>query len=139
MSDLSTLRMPDHNVPDEDVACRGAVEPGYAHMLPGGHLHCNRCGWVTPESVVTTWSPETNKTYLTWPEYVAAETNGYVIVTTTSRRNTHPAVHGPYLDHDDAKRAQARIRRRSKKEEDRDHGPGHTVRAFIRVLNRETV
>ena len=139
MSDTSALRMPDHNVPDEDVACRGAVEPGYAHINPDGTLHCNRCGWVTPEPVVLTYSPETTKSYLTWEEYVAAETNGYVVIGMSTRPGTAPGVTGPYATAAEAARARARLRRKWQREEDQDHGDGHKISTVIRILHREDV
>jgi hypothetical protein len=124
--------MPEHGAP----VCRASIEPGYAHQLPDGRLHCNRCGWTTPTPVVCTRSEETGNVYLTWEEYVAAETNGYVVVVTTSRPNTAPAVWGPYPTGDDARRARARHRRAVQRQEEREHGPGHKISTCIRVLNR---
>ena len=92
MSTTDTLRMPEHIVPEphpdtqdlyhahKGIICRASRVPGYTHMNPDGTLHCNRCGWVTPESVITAYSPDTDSTYLTWDDLVAAEANGWVVV-----------------------------------------------------------
>jgi hypothetical protein len=123
--------MPEHGAP----VCRASTEPGYAHRLGGGRLHCNFCGWTTPTPVVCTHSEETGNVYLTWEEYVAAETNGYVVVVITERPNTAPVVWGPFTDHDDAVRARKRLRRTIAREELR-LGSAYPVHASVRVLNR---
>jgi hypothetical protein len=142
MSD--TLRMPEHRLSSpnadggdlyghkEGIICRASRVPGYAHQNPDGTLHCNRCGWTTPKPVVTTYSDKTGSTYLTWEDYVAAETNGYVVVLVTSRSGTAPAVVGPWPTQPEARKAQARLRSKFKREE----GPHHTVKTYVRVLSR---
>lgn len=150
MADDSTaLRMPEHgvHVPDADLSdfwhnekgiiCRASKIPGYALVQPDGHLHCNRCGWVTPEKVVLTYSPETDRHYLTWDEYVAAETNGYVVIGTSTRPNTAPVVVGPYDTQAEARKAQARWRGKWQREERRDHGDGIKISTCVRILHRE--
>jgi hypothetical protein len=139
MSDLTLLRMPEHHVPDVQgqTLCRASRVPGYAHMMDDekfGHLHCNRCGYVTPEQVVLTYSPSTDRHYLTWDDLTSAEANGYVVIGTSTRRNTVPVVVGPFDTKDEAKRAAARLRRKWKREEDREHGPGYSISAWVRPL-----
>lgn len=120
--------------------CRGGQVAGYAHMNPDGTLHCNRCGWVTPEPVITAYSPDTDKTYLTWDDLVLAEANGYVVVGTCSRPGTVPVVVGPWdptpEGKEEARKAQTRLRRKWRREEQREHGDGHTISTFVRVLWR---
>lgn len=145
------LRMPEHGpgdgVPNADtrdlwmngkgVICRASTQPGYAHQNPDGTLHCNRCGFVTPEPVVCTYSPETGHEYLTWDEYVAAETNGYIVIGTSTRPGTAPVVVGPYDTQEEARKAQARWRGRWQREERRDHGDGIKIRTMVRILHKE--
>lgn len=143
MSDLSTLRMPPHTVewtvggtPQDPYNCKAGREPGYAHMNPDGTLHCNACGWVTDEPVVTSYSPDTDKTYLTWDELIAAESNGYVVVGTSERPGTVPVVIGPWpaseAGKQEARKAQARLRPRWRREE-----APHKMHTYVRVLWKE--
>lgn len=144
MSDLSALRMPEHNgnwdEPDmKPFGCRSDRDPGWAHMNPDGTLHCNACGWVTPEPVITTYSPDTDKTYLTWDELIAAESNGYVVVGLCSRPGTVPVVIGPWpaseAGKQEARKAQTRLRSRWRREEQREHGrEAGEIRALVRVM-----
>lgn len=141
MTDDSRLRMPEHTVaaPNEDgtdgykhgdppsYICRASRVGGYALVRPDGKLHCNRCGWVTPEPVVLAW--HNDRHYLTWDELVEAEANGYVVVSTSTRPGTVPAVNGPYKTEREAKTAQRRVRNQAKK-----HESPHKVRTYIRVL-----
>lgn len=136
MSDLSTLRMPEHEWSEWAVACKGSTTAGYAHQNPDGTLHCNRCGWVTPEPVITTYSPDSGKVYLTWEEYVQAETNGYVVIGQSSRPGTAPVVVGPFETQEEAEKARSRYRGRWQREERRDHGPGIKITTKIRILQR---
>lgn len=125
--DLSTLRMPEHNWATYDVrgreanSCKGGRVPGYAHENPDGTLHCNRCGWVTPEPVVTAFNPDTNHTFLTWEELVEQESNGYVVVGVSQRPGTVPMVIGPYpgteAGKQEARKAQGRLRTKGRREE----------------------
>lgn len=140
-----TLRMPEHVVPEPNgdaqdrfhahkgVLCRAGFEPGYAHMNPDGTLHCNRCGWVTPEPVVTAYSDATDNTYLTWGELIATESNGYVVVGTSERPGTVMVVIGPWPASEagkrEARRAQARLRSKWKREE-----TPHKTHTKVRVL-----
>jgi hypothetical protein len=127
------LIMPDHNVVGEDVACRGGVEPGYALDQPDGRLHCNRCGWVTPESVVTTLSDATGFSYLTWDAMVAAEANGWVAVAiVSSPTKSWPWMTGPYETKAAAQRALDRMRTKFRREA--QQYPNHTYRLFVRPL-----
>lgn len=142
MTDNSLLRMPEHREVSELDGfvygpCKASTEPGYAQEFPPGdpkwgHLHCNRCGWVTPEKVVLTYSEETDRHYLTWAEYVSAETNGYVVVTVSSRPGTAPGVHGPWDTVAEARKAQSRLRRSA-----RQHERPFTVKTYVRILHRE--
>lgn len=136
MNSTATLRMPEHLPvsPPEDPrdVCRGAAVPGYALQQPDGRLHCNRCGWVTPEPVVTCHSNGTGNTYLTWDELVAAEANGYTVVVVSERSNTVPAVFGPWPDPAAAHKAQSRLRRSARK-----HEHPHKVKTYVRVLWKE--
>lgn len=126
-----TLLMPEHGEPH---LCRSTVKPGYALQMPDGRLHCNRCGWVTPEPVITAYNPDTGNTYLDWDALVAAETNGYVIVSISERPRTVPSVHGPWPSKADARKAQDRLRKRFKKEE-----APYRVATYIRNLWPETL
>lgn len=139
MNHTDTLRMPEHVIDDDfAVPCRGGQVPGYAHMNPDGTLHCNRCGWVTPEPVITAYSPDTDRTYLTWDELVTAESNGVVVVGTCSRPGTVPVVVGPFPNREEARKAQARLRRRWRAEENRIMGgqPGK-ITTYVRPLWKE--
>lgn len=136
--------MPDHSCTwDEpgmqDHQCKGTIEPGWAHMNPDGTLHCNSCGWVSGE-VITAYSPSTDKTYLTWDDLVQAEANGYVVVSLSSRKGTAPAVAGPWdptpEGKAEARKAQARLRRQWNAEERRDHGDGHKISTYVRIMWR---
>jgi hypothetical protein len=138
-----TLLMPEHKIADtegssipshlKDYICKASREPGYAHMNSDGTLYCNSCGWVTPEPVVTAYSPESGNTYLTWEELVEAEANGYVVVGLSDRPGTAPGVIGPWPPTEAGKRearnAQARLRAKWKRED----APAK-VRTFIRLL-----
>lgn len=136
--------MPEHTISDAEgssipsylakTICKGSKEPGYAHMNPDGTLHCNNCGWVTPEPVIPAYSPDTDNTYLTWDELVAAEANGFVVVGTSSRPNTVPVVVGPFEDKEEARKAQARLRRKWRTEEQRWHGDGAKITVYVRPL-----
>lgn len=140
--------MPEHKISDaegssipsflKDNICKGSKETGWVLMQPDGTLHCNNCGWVTPEPVITAYSSDTDRTYLTWDELVHAESNGYVVVGTVSRPNTVPAVYGPWeaspAGKEEARKAQARLRNRWKREERLNHGPGVKVTVLVRVL-----
>lgn len=145
MSTADTLRMPEHVVPEpnEDaqdrfhahkgILCRAGFEPGYAHMNPDGTLHCNRCGWVTPEPVVTAYNPDTDHTFLTWEELVEKESNGYVVVGVSERPGTVPMVLGPWPGTEagkkEARNAQTRLRKKGRREE-----APYQIRTYIRVL-----
>jgi len=83
------------------------------------------------------YSPDTNTHYPNWDALTAAEANGYVVVGISSREDTVPIVVGPYGTKEEGKRAQARLRRRWKNDEARDHGDGITVKAYLRVLWKE--
>ena len=149
------LRMPEHGpgdgVPNADtrdlwmngkgVICRASTEPGYALMMdaPGyfGHLHCNRCGFVTPEQVVLTYSPDTGHHYLTWEDLIAAEANGWVVIGTSSRRDTVPVVVGPFDTQEDARKARTRLRRKWQREERLEHGSDVKITTHVRVLWKE--
>lgn len=149
MSHTDTLRMPEHVVPEphpdthdlyhahKGIICRASRVPGYAHMNPDGTLHCNRCGWVTPESVITAYSPDTDSTYLTWDDLVAAEANGWVVVGTSDRPNTVPVVVGPFDTKDDARRARVRLRRRWQREENDKNVGQYTISTVVRPLWKE--
>jgi hypothetical protein len=151
MSHTDTLRMPEHRVPDQEpqpdgadlyshdegILCRAGRVAGYAHMLPDGRLHCNRCGWVTPESVITAYSPDTDSTYLTWEDLVAAEALGWVVVGTSDRPNTVPVVVGLFDTQADARRARVRLRRRWQREENEKNVGTHTISTVVRPLWKE--
>lgn len=143
MSDTSLLKMPEHNwVTHEEGGrpantCRASRVPGYALEMPDGRLHCNRCGWVTPEPVITYYSPDTDKTYLTSEDLTSAEANGWVVVGTSTRPGTVPVVTGPYEDHAEAVRARARLARKWRKQEARDHGDGFKIKTYLRPLWKE--
>jgi hypothetical protein len=122
------------------VVCRASIEPGYALQMDGekfGHLHCNRCGWVTPGKVVLSYSTQTDRHYLTWDDLMSAEANGWVVVGTSTRPNTAPVVVGPYDSQEEARKAQARLRSRWIREERRDHGDGVKIRTSVRALWKE--
>jgi hypothetical protein len=124
------LLMPPHDL-DDDAVCRSSMVPGYVHQNPDGTLHCNRCGWVTPEPVVTAHSERTGNTYLTWDELVAAESNGYVVVGLSDRPGTYPGVIGPFATKPEAMRAKARCRRKWAKDEELR---GYKLHTSVRIL-----
>lgn len=76
-------------------------------------------------------SETTGKTYPSWEALLEAETNGWCVVSTTSRPNTVPFVVGPFASQADARRAHRRLARRWAKEEGRY---GHTVKTYTRNL-----
>jgi len=76
------------------------------------------------------YSATTGTTYPSWEALLAAETNGYVVVGLSTRPDTHPVICGPYPDKETARRAQARLRRRWKREE----APKYEVSTFVRHL-----
>lgn len=84
------------------------------------------------------YSPDTNTTYPTFDALVAAEGNGYIVIGTSSRPKTVPFAVGPYATREEAKRAQARLRRKWKHEE-AEYGDDITVKAYLRVLWKEIV
>lgn len=132
-----TLRMPEHNVVElgRSLPCRGGRVAGYAHVNSNGTLHCNRCGWVTPEPVVTAYSEDTGSVYLNWDELVAEEASGYVVVGTSERPGTVPVVVGLWPPSEagkrEARKAQARLRRKWAKEEAQN---GSKIHTHVRVL-----
>jgi len=140
MSHIDTLRMPEHEVaqgPHSGLLCRGGVKPGYAQMYADGTLHCTRCGWVTPEPVVTAYSPETDSTYLSWDELVAAESNGWVVVGMSDRPNTVSQVVGPFEERGECEKARNRLRRKWQREEN-ELAPGkYKITTSVRPLWKE--
>lgn len=112
MSDDSMLCMPPHE-PDDGYPCSTDRVRGYVTVLDNGHLHCNRCGWTTPEEVVLTYSGETNRRYLTFEDLVRVEANGWVVVGVISTpKQSWPWIVGPYADKAEATRAKVRAKRR---------------------------
>lgn len=132
IDDVPGSSIPDYLKDDRfksSIVCKSSREPGYAHTYPDGRLHCNNCGWTTPEPVVTAYSDSTGHTYLTWDELVEKEANGYVVVGTSDRKGTIPVVVGPFPDKEAARKAQSRLRPKWKREEN-----PHKIHTFVRVL-----
>ena len=77
------------------------------------------------------YSQDSGKTYPSWDDLVAAESNGWVVVAIISnRKTTWPWVSGPYQTKREAYNACARLRTRMKKEE-ADY-PDHTYSLSVR-------
>lgn len=83
---------------------------------------------------MSAYSDRTNRSYPSWDDLVAAESNGYVVVLNTVRANTVPAVYGPYADKGQARSARTRLRRDAVREEAEYGVDKAEVRSWIRVL-----
>lgn len=82
--------------------------------------------------VIAAYSTTTDRSYVNWDALVATEGNGYCVVSTSERPNTAPVVMGPYLSAAEAKKAQARLRYKWRKEE-----APYKVKVHVRVLWQE--
>lgn len=75
------------------------------------------------------YSETSGKQYANWDALVKAETNGWVVVIMSTRKNTAPYVLGPFKTKADAHRARVRNVYHAKK----DEHPS-PVRSFVRHL-----
>ena len=75
------------------------------------------------------YSVETDTYYPSWEALVAAEANGYVIVSVSERPKTVPYVVGPFEDHAEAKRVRVRYHNSAKRAE-----APHKVHTYVRTL-----
>lgn len=82
---------------------------------------------------LSAYSPDTGNYYNSWDELVEAETNGYVVVGLPTRPGAVPVVVGPYPTQTEARKAQARLRAKWRKEEAQQHGT-HKISTYVRHL-----
>lgn len=80
------------------------------------------------------YSVQTGKTYPSWEALVKEEANGFVVTAVISDgKRSWPWTVGPFDDEPEAKRAQARLRTRLKRESGTDAlGGDRTFKLFVR-------
>lgn len=83
---------------------------------------------------IEAYSTTTRKTYVNWAALLAAESNGFVVVGTSTRPDTAAIVIGPYSTQGEARKAQNRLRAKWKRDE---AVLGHTVSTSVRILWKE--
>lgn len=88
----------------------------------------------TPFDQLEAYSVRTGRQYENWDALLKAESNGYVIVITSDRPGTGPAVYGPYPDKHAVARVRVKLRNKAAKEE-----RPFKVHTSVRVLWKEDV
>jgi hypothetical protein len=74
------------------------------------------------DSNVPAYNPISGRHYTSWEELVAAESTGLVIVITSSRPNTNPAVYGPFTDKVEALKIRVSVRNKYARDERMRYG-----------------
>jgi hypothetical protein len=83
---------------------------------------------------VTARSEDTNTHYPCWDDLLAAEASGYVVVAVMDNgKESWPWVEGPYSDEKEAKKAQARLRSKLKRQM-KEKAPETLLSVYVRPL-----
>jgi hypothetical protein len=78
--------------------------------------------------------PATGKMYASAEEFYAAESNGYVVIITSTRPGTRSAVFGPFSDKEDASKARRRLFRQMQTDERQRYGSKFKISSAIELV-----
>lgn len=86
------------------------------------------------DSNIEAFNPISGRRYPSWDALVAAESEGWVVVITSTRPNTNPVVYGPFADKALATKSRARLRARYVVSERQEHGAKFKIASRIVLL-----
>jgi hypothetical protein len=83
------------------------------------------------DSNTPAYNPISGRHYTSWEALVEAESTGWVIVITSTRPNTIPAVYGPFADKEEALKIRVNVRNKYARDEKMRYGSDIKVTSRI--------